>query len=73
LPNQGLEVWWPAVIEAPSFAGRKDANSLILLVIRSLWQERNARVFHEKKSTSMVVQSMIINTWKSWSEVGVDE
>ncbi|KAM0837274.1 hypothetical protein ACQ4PT_061777 [Festuca glaucescens] len=37
LPNQGLDVWWPTAVDVMPMAHRKDTNSLIMMVIRSLW------------------------------------
>jgi hypothetical protein len=45
IANHGINDWWITASQRFSFKDRKGANSLITLVLRSLWIERNARVF----------------------------
>jgi hypothetical protein len=40
-----MALWWPALAEAVTAWHRKELNSLVVLVARELWLERNARVF----------------------------
>jgi hypothetical protein len=44
--------WWPQAVEHLSQQDSKKANSVIMLKMRSLWLEQNARVF-ERVSSSM--------------------
>jgi hypothetical protein len=45
LATSTIPEWWPLVVEGLSRQDLKKANSLIMLTMRSLWLERNARVF----------------------------
>jgi hypothetical protein len=40
-----LSTWWPALSNATPKKHRKEMNSLVILVARELWLERNSRVF----------------------------
>jgi hypothetical protein len=40
-----LDTWWPALSNAISKNHRKEVNTLVILVARELWLERNSRVF----------------------------
>jgi hypothetical protein len=43
--DDALALWWPALSDAIPSRHRKEINSLVVLVARELWLERNARVF----------------------------
>jgi hypothetical protein len=67
MPKSGLvDAWRPQVVLALPASQRKDGNSLIMSVIRALWLERNAAFFDAKDTSSQVVLSSIVDTWKSW-------
>jgi hypothetical protein len=67
MPKSGLvDAWRPQVVLALPASQRKDGNSLIMSVIRALWLERNAAVFDAKDTSSQVVLSSTVDTWKSW-------
>jgi hypothetical protein len=40
-----LALWWPSLSDAIPARDRKEINSLVVLVARELWLERNARIF----------------------------
>ncbi|CAM0955107.1 unnamed protein product [Alopecurus aequalis] len=40
-----LAHWWPRVSDAVAASTRSEYNELVILVVRHLWLERNARVF----------------------------
>jgi hypothetical protein len=40
-----LDTWWPALSNAISKNHSKEVNTLVILVARELWLERNSRVF----------------------------
>jgi hypothetical protein len=61
-----LADWWPSTVKRLPSGRRKDGNSIIMLVIRSIWLERNARVFDGKASVSDVVLDMVVDTWGAW-------
>ncbi|XP_071685328.1 uncharacterized protein [Lolium perenne] len=52
LPSAGIGDWWPQAVRALPANQRKDSNSMIILVLRALWLERNARVFDVKETSS---------------------
>jgi hypothetical protein len=54
-----LARWWPEATEAVPRSKRRELNSFILLTIRSLWLERNARVFDGKLSPVTVVCNVV--------------
>jgi hypothetical protein len=39
---------------------------LIMLVLRSLWLERNGRIFRNQERSMGQVSDMIVSTWQSW-------
>jgi hypothetical protein len=61
-----LAKWWTSTVAHLPSGRRKDGNSIIMLVIRSIWLERNARVFEGKASPSDVVLDMVVDTWCAW-------
>jgi hypothetical protein len=54
--------WWLLASRKFPARKRKEANSLIM---RSLWVERNARVFDDKRTSAAAVMSMISDDWAS--------
>jgi hypothetical protein len=52
LPSAGIGDWWPQAVRALPANQRKDSNSMIILVLRALWLERNARIFDVKATSS---------------------
>jgi hypothetical protein len=54
-----LSVWWPDVAATSPRDKSKDFNSVVLLVIRSIWLERNARVFNGAISMAIAVANGI--------------
>jgi hypothetical protein len=61
-----LEEWWPAAAVRFSVADRKAANSLIMLVLRLLWLERNARVFERARKSAQATLSILLIEWRAW-------
>jgi hypothetical protein len=63
-----MEYWWPSLSNAVPPRSRKELNSLVVLVARALWLERNARVF-DKIATMPTELCRRINAefdqWKS--------
>jgi hypothetical protein len=66
LPDCELEEWWPNVVNSLPAARRKEANSLIMLILRSLWLERNERVFNYQRCSAIRVIDSIVDEWNSW-------
>jgi hypothetical protein len=57
------------VVEGLSRQDSKKANSLIMLTMRSLWLERNARVFDRVASPMTRVIDSICSEWEIWISV----
>jgi hypothetical protein len=54
VPSGNAEIgeWWPAAVARLASLERKTANSFIMLVMRTLWFERNARAFERSSTTT---------------------
>jgi hypothetical protein len=61
-----IREWWPAAELATTTGNRRDLNSLVILDIRSLWLERNTRVFDARASSAMDVSRRIADEWPTW-------
>jgi hypothetical protein len=58
-----LPEWWLSVVGHLSRADSKKANSFIMLTLRSLWLERNARVFDNTQKAARYIVNEITNEW----------
>jgi hypothetical protein len=58
--------WWPQAVEHLSQQDSRKANLVIMLTMRSLWLERNARVFERVSSPTDRTISSICSEWDSW-------
>jgi hypothetical protein len=58
-PGRGdcLGLWWPNA--AKRISAKSDFSSLCLLIIRSIWMERNARVFEGKACLASVLSDRV--------------
>jgi hypothetical protein len=65
-PDDALSDWWPTTVNSLASGRRKEGNSIIMLVIRSIWLERNAHVFDDKVAMSDYVLDMVVDTWRAW-------
>jgi hypothetical protein len=67
----GLNIneWWNLLTTGPT-PQRKDLATLMLLTVWELWNERNARVFHNKSSPSFVVLDRIKKDTRLWVLTG---
>jgi hypothetical protein len=64
--NSTLVNWWPDAVANLSRSNRKIANSIIMLTLRALWLERNARVFDQANSPTARVLDGIVELWNVW-------
>jgi hypothetical protein len=64
--NLGIGDWWVQVASRFGAGRRREANSLIMLAIRALWLERNARVFENKRLPMTSILSLMLDEWTSW-------
>jgi hypothetical protein len=58
--------WWPEATARFTPSDRRTANSFIMLVMRTLWLERNARVFNQKATTAQTLLRLLLDEWKAW-------
>jgi hypothetical protein len=66
--DDGINEWWLQAAHRFPQADRKKANSLIMLTLRMLWLERNARVFDGKMSPVNVTLGSVLEEWRVWCE-----
>jgi hypothetical protein len=60
----GIYDWWLQASRKFCARERKEANSVIMLVMRSLWLERNARVFDDKRTSAASWLPCRGGTWR---------
>jgi hypothetical protein len=58
--------WWPQAVVGMAKHDAKNANSFIMLTMRSLWLERNARVFGGVSTSTALVIDVICIEWAEW-------
>jgi hypothetical protein len=58
--------WWPEATARFASRDRRTANFFIMLVMRTLWLERNARVFNRKATTVQTLLRLLLDGWKAW-------
>jgi hypothetical protein len=61
-----LALWWPALSDAVPARHKKEINSLIVLVVRELWLERNARVFDWTATMPVELVRWIASEFEQW-------
>jgi hypothetical protein len=66
-PQVSLPSWWPAAAATMSRQDAKAFNSLTMLVLRTLWLERNARVFDAKSTPAALVVDSVVGEWNVWT------
>jgi hypothetical protein len=59
----GINDWWLQETARFTKVDRRSGNSLIMLTPRSLWLERNARVFEDKRLPHAVTTRLIVDEW----------
>jgi hypothetical protein len=62
-----VATWWQALAEAVPERGRKELNTFVVLVARSLWLERNARVFDRAAVMPAELCRRIKEEFKLWA------
>ena len=65
--HSSLALWWPTAVQHLSSKDQKAANSLIMLALRAIWLERNARVFENKALPVGRVLEAIVEEWRLWA------
>ncbi|KAM0917213.1 hypothetical protein ACQ4PT_009646 [Festuca glaucescens] len=61
-----LADWWPAAEQQLRARDRRRFNSLVLLVSRSLWLQRNARVFDRDEMPAHTLLEIVDSEWLAW-------
>ncbi|KAM0870913.1 hypothetical protein ACQ4PT_039753 [Festuca glaucescens] len=69
MPSSTDEIreWWPLASSSLCLGAQRAFNSLCLLVLRSLWLERNARVFEGNACSAAYLTARILEDWQEWS------
>ena len=65
-PDTDVAPWWTTLSAAIPKEKRKTLNSLVILTVRSIWLERNCRVFDRVASTATAVCSRIRHELELW-------
>ena len=63
--------WWVTLAAAVPKKVRKALNGLVILTARSIWLERNNRVFDRVASTAMTVCTRIRQEFELWIAAGL--
>jgi hypothetical protein len=63
--------WWPRVLRSWASKQAAQVRSLFLLVIRSIWLERNGRAFRNKTRPEALVLDAIVEEADRWKLVGL--
>jgi hypothetical protein len=58
--------WWPDAEQRLQPKERKSFNSLVLLVTRSIWLQRNARIFDRADMPAHTLLGVVDSEWLSW-------
>jgi hypothetical protein len=58
-----IREWWPTTVATLSKNDARTTNSLITSSLRSLWLERNARVFNNSQLPASTVLDSIVEEW----------
>jgi hypothetical protein len=68
VPSEQAEIgeWWPEATTRFAPPDRRTTNSFIMLVMRTLWLERNTRVFNRKATTTQTLLRLLLDEWKAW-------
>jgi hypothetical protein len=64
-----IKEWWTLLVDGAT-PHCKALVSLTLLIVWELWNERNARVFHNKQSPSFVILDKIKFGARLWAIAG---
>jgi hypothetical protein len=65
--NSTVAFWWQTLAAAVPKSGRKELNTFVVLVARSLWLERNARVFDRAAVMPAELCRRIKEEFKLWA------
>jgi hypothetical protein len=67
MANGQLYDWWPAIVDHLPASRQKEANSIIMFVLRAFWLEGNERVFNTHSSMAVRVLASVLGSWDSWA------
>jgi hypothetical protein len=67
---RSVKEWWNEAVHKQGQSKKKAMASLALLVSWEVWNERNAGVFRNKASTTMMVVAKIKEHVELWSTAG---
>jgi hypothetical protein len=64
--DASLVSWWPRLSSVVPDLNRREINTLVVLVARALWLERNSRVFDKFATMSREVCRTILSEFEFW-------
>ena len=70
LASDDLERWWCSTASSWPARQATKVRALLLLVLRSIWLERNARIFRAKSRLAGKVLDSIVSEAERWKSVG---
>jgi hypothetical protein len=63
--------WWPQVLNMWPSKLQPQARSFFVLVLRSIWIERNNRIFKNKSRTEVLLLDAIVEEADMWKLVSL--
>ncbi|KAM0921177.1 hypothetical protein ACQ4PT_007069 [Festuca glaucescens] len=66
LADSAIVDWWPDAEQRLQAKDRKSFNSMVLLVSRSIWLQRNARVFDRDDMPAHTLLELVDSEWLAW-------
>jgi hypothetical protein len=66
-----IHSWWKRLQEGTLVPARREVNTLMILVTRELWLERNARTFDKVAVLPMELCRRIIAEFEQWKRTGL--
>src|SRR4051812_29420060 len=62
-----LHSWWTRVSAATPSQLRHRVNACVILIMHTLWKERNRRVFEDAYLATNDMRNLIMQEWKVWN------
>lgn len=66
MPEEKIKDWWPALSNAAPSGILRKINTLVCLVLRFIWLERNKRVFDKVATMPHMVVRCINEEFETW-------
>ncbi|GJN32057.1 hypothetical protein PR202_gb20530 [Eleusine coracana subsp. coracana] len=69
-PHDSMVDWWIEARKRVAKACRRAFDSLVVLVVWSLWVERNARVFRQRSKSTTALATHVLDELDWWCRAG---